>query len=110
MTPADLARAGVALIGHSQWKRPLAALLRHPDRSAPGIDDRLVRRWAAGSRPIPPWVGPELRRLARVRGAALRELSRGSGCLRSSLDADRPPDRGGPVGPAPRLDELDEHG
>ena len=69
MRPTDqdrLARAGRLLLG-LEWQRPLARAL--------DIDDRLVRRWVAGERPIPAWVWPALAMLARERLAgAQRDL------------------------------------
>ncbi|MCJ2039886.1 hypothetical protein MKK64_05220 [Methylobacterium sp. E-025] len=46
----------------ADWQRPLARGLGplHPDGARETIDDRLVRRWASGERPIPEWVGPAL--------------------------------------------------
>lgn len=57
-TLVDLART----IYGEDWQRPLARALGplHPDGARDAIDDRLVRRWAAGERPIPEWVGPAL--------------------------------------------------
>ncbi len=51
MTPDLLAAAGEALFG-PEWRRPLASAL--------GVDARLVQRWAAGQRGIPPEVAPAL--------------------------------------------------
>ncbi|MFH6786661.1 hypothetical protein [Methylobacterium sp. MA0201] len=51
MTPYLLAASGVALFG-DEWRRPLAAAL--------GVDPRLMQRWAAGQRDIPPSVAPAL--------------------------------------------------
>lgn len=50
----------------SEWHRAVARELGryHPDGPRPQIDDRLVRRWAAGERPIPPWVALALARIA----------------------------------------------
>jgi len=53
MTPARLQEC-LALLRWSQ--RGLAAAF--------GCDDRLVRRWAAGERPIPAWVSGWLERAA----------------------------------------------
>ena len=61
--PARLAHAGRLLLG-DEWQRPLARALE--------IDDRLVRRWVAGERPIPDWVWPALGMLARERLAGAR--------------------------------------
>ena len=50
-------RAGEALYG-PQWQRALARALGalHPDGARPSIDDRYVRRLAAGERPVPGWM------------------------------------------------------
>lgn len=67
--PRLLATAASALLGE-RWQRPLARLL--------DVDDRLVRRWAAGERPIPDWVVErvrlELRAQRDVIATALRQL------------------------------------
>jgi hypothetical protein len=72
MTPAALARYGTLLLGE-RWQEPLARQLHRPGAEAPGIDPRLVRRWASGERPIPAWVREQLRALVRERR---RELAR----------------------------------
>jgi hypothetical protein len=61
MDVPTLERFGLLLVG-ADWQRPLARLLgpRHPDGARESIDDRLVRRWYSGDRPIPAWVGPAL--------------------------------------------------
>jgi hypothetical protein len=66
MTPDLLSLYGTLLLG-DRWQRPLARLL--------GVDDRLVRRWAAGERPIPDWVHDRLRSTARDRRRELARLS-----------------------------------
>ncbi len=59
-----LENAGVLLYGPA-WQRALARGLGpfHPDGPLEHLDDRLVRRWAAGQREIPEWVVPALDRL-----------------------------------------------
>ncbi len=52
MTSATLEAAATLLHG-TRWKLALAGALE--------VDYRLVRRWAAGERPIPAWVEPALR-------------------------------------------------
>lgn len=49
--------AGEALYG-PQWQRALARALGplHPDGPRESIDDRYVRRLAAGDRPVPGWM------------------------------------------------------
>ena len=56
----------------ADWQRPLAKGLGplHPDGAREAIDDRLVRRWASGERPIPTWVGPALARAMDIQAAA----------------------------------------
>ncbi len=57
MTPELLRRVGDMLYG-AGWQRALARGLGplHPKKARESIDDRLVRRWASGERPIPGWV------------------------------------------------------
>jgi hypothetical protein len=64
--------AGSLLFGQ-EWQRPIARMLGplRPDGSGAPIDDRLVRRWAAGERPIPDWVIPSLQRAITSRATAL---------------------------------------
>ena len=76
-----LGAAGRALHGRD-WQRALAADLGplHPDGPRSSIDDRLVRRWAAGDRAIPDWVGSALAELLTERqdviAEAIAELDR----------------------------------
>ncbi len=69
-----LDQAGRLLLGND-WKLPMATLLGpyHPEGARERLDPRLVRRWAAGDRPIPPWVAPALGALLRERA---KELAR----------------------------------
>jgi hypothetical protein len=57
MTPEDFRIAGQEIHG-DEWHRAIARSLGsyHPDGARDQIDDRLVRRWAAGERAIPAWV------------------------------------------------------
>lgn len=64
-----LSSAATLLLGES-WQRALARKLE--------VDDRLMRRWSAGDRPVPGWV---LVRLAEL----LEESSRDSGALAEEL-------------------------
>ena len=51
--------AGIAHDLHGDgWVRGIAADLGalHPDGPRDPIDDRLIRRWAAGTRDVPEWV------------------------------------------------------
>lgn len=59
MTPELLRTAGEALYG-PRWQRDLARDL--------DMDDRTMRRWATGERPIPARVSGELVGLLRRRG------------------------------------------
>ena len=54
-----LAAAGRLLFGE-QWQTGIARALGplHPGGAREAIDDRLVRRWAAGERDVPEWVEP----------------------------------------------------
>lgn len=67
MTKTNLRRAGALLLG-DQWQRPLARAL--------GVSDRLVRRWAAGDRPVPAWVVEEMMGLLQERQRALNIAER----------------------------------
>lgn len=67
MTPELLRAVGEALYG-PQWHKNLADDLR--------ISDRTIRRWLAGSTPIPDAVGVELADLCRKRGAILASLEK----------------------------------
>lgn len=69
MTRRDaLIQAGHALYG-ATWQTALARDLgpRHPDGPREKYDDRTLRRWAAGQRPIPDWVLTALRDLLAER-------------------------------------------
>ena len=65
MTPELLRQAGETLYG-PQWHKNLADDLR--------ISDRTIRRWLAGSAPIPATIRQELAGLCRLRGEALALL------------------------------------
>lgn len=56
MTPDELASRAAALYG-PEWQTPLAARIR--------VDARTVRRWKAGDRAIPDWLGAFLSLLER---------------------------------------------
>lgn len=73
MTPDDLNRICTVVIGRD-WQRPLARILGafHPLGARDSIDDRLVRRWASGAKPIPGWVEPALIFIAERRVDAMR--------------------------------------
>jgi hypothetical protein len=85
LTPETLEEAGILLAG-PDWKLPMSALLgpHHPEGARERIDPRLVRRWAAGERPIPHWVRPVLAELLVRRTMQLsREANRARDlCLR----------------------------
>jgi Family of unknown function (DUF5677) len=68
--------AGSLLFG-PEWQRAIARMLGpfHPDGGRGPIDDRLVRRWAAGERSIPDWVIPALQRVITSRAAELGAMS-----------------------------------
>lgn len=65
MTRQSLAAAASLLYG-ALWQRPLSRSLC--------VDDRLVRRWASGERPIPPWVDSVTGRLLTERKAAIEQM------------------------------------
>ncbi len=73
--------AGQAIAG-DMWQRALARQLGplHP-QPRDTLDERLMRRWAAGERDIPDWVGPALDRLCaeeqRLFAALHAELEEG---------------------------------
>jgi hypothetical protein len=71
-----LARAGSILFG-PEWQRPVARMLGplHPEGGRDTIDDRLLRRWASGERPIPDWVIPALQRAIASRAAELNAMA-----------------------------------
>ena len=60
-----LERVGIALWGE-QWQAPLAR--------AVGLNDRTVRRYAAGERPVPTGLWLELHGIAVRRDSTLRGL------------------------------------
>lgn len=61
MTPDELRDLCDTRFG-DRWQRPLARFLgpHSPRGPVEAIDDRLVRRWAAGERAIPQWVADTL--------------------------------------------------
>lgn len=77
--PAHLA-AVASLVYGDRWQRALARALGayHPDGPRRSIDDRLVRRWAAGERLIPAWVWPALDELTAERRRDLERLANSS--------------------------------
>lgn len=77
MDSEHLQSAGRALFGE-EWQTPLARALGpvHPEGARVSIDPRLMRRWAAGNRPIPDWVEGALAALARQsEGEAAQRLA-----------------------------------
>lgn len=68
----DVATAAELLLG-SDWHRGLARVLgpHHPAGVRDQIDPRLVRRWAAGERPVPDWVLETLCTLLRREATAM---------------------------------------
>ena len=69
---AVLAVVGEEAFG-ADWQRPMARALgpHHPDYAREAIDDRLVRRWVSGDRPVPAWVGTVLPTVLRERADTL---------------------------------------
>ncbi len=67
MTPELLGRCGKALFGAS-WQSELSRAL--------GVADRTVRRWAAGTSPVPESVAGEIAKLLSERGADIETLLR----------------------------------
>ena len=66
MTPAVLIKVGEALFGPA-WRGPLAEALR--------VNERTVRRWAAGESEIPFDLPRDLAMLCRQQGARLGGLA-----------------------------------
>ena len=67
MTPALLRQAGEALYG-PHWQTDLSR--------ARGVSDRTVRRWAAGTHPLPDGVRADLAELCRHHGRGLLDMSK----------------------------------
>ena len=63
LSPAGLEAIGQALFGQ-HWATDLALRLN--------VADRTIRRFVAGTRPIPDWLAPELRQLAKDRPAEIK--------------------------------------
>lgn len=63
LTPEGLEAIGQSLFGQ-HWAADMARRF--------GVADRTVRRWVAGTRDIPEWLAPELRKLANERGAEIK--------------------------------------
>lgn len=73
---AQLAIVGDTIHGDG-WPRAIALDLGpyHPLGARGQIDDRLVRRWISGDRPVPAWIGDALPRiLASARLAAVNRM------------------------------------
>jgi hypothetical protein len=70
-----LIKASARLFG-AEWQRALARTLGpfHPDRPREAIDDRLIRRWTSGERPIPNWAVAALIKIADNRATALKTV------------------------------------
>ncbi|GJD87114.1 hypothetical protein BHAOGJBA_0614 [Methylobacterium hispanicum] len=85
ITVGLLTRIAARIYG-PDWQRPLSRGLGplHPDGAREAIDDRLVRRWASGERPIPAWVGPALIRLLDIR--ASKHTAAAAACRRDAED------------------------
>lgn len=64
MTPDDLDAIGRLALGSDRWQSELARRL--------GVNDRTMRRWAAGENPVPAGIEPEL--LALAAGALLARI------------------------------------
>ena len=69
----DVVTSVARLLYGDNWQRPLARGLGplHPAGARESIDDRLVRRWAAGQNLVPGWVGSALVTLLEEEAAAL---------------------------------------
>jgi len=82
----DLLVSASELLFGPEWQRVIARRLGafHPDGPREAIDDRLVRRWTSGERPIPDWV---ISALISIADAGATDLSAMLGRLRSVHDA-----------------------
>ena len=67
MSKELLTEAATALLG-TLWQSPLARML--------DVDGRLVRRWAAGERPVPTWVLRSLAGELKKRQDEIRKIRR----------------------------------
>jgi hypothetical protein len=85
---ALLRSCGEALYG-PEWQRALARGLgpRHPDGARESIDDRGVRRVAAGQRPIPAWWWSAIEAMLAARMATMRDERRRAAELRRQAEA-----------------------
>jgi hypothetical protein len=76
------------------WQRAVARALGpwHPDGARETIDDRLVRRWAAGERPIPTWVFRALAEMVESRTISMEIQARALSTflIRLRKEADAP--------------------
>ncbi|MEO9787256.1 MAG: hypothetical protein ABJF67_06550 [Aurantimonas coralicida] len=76
----DFVRIGLEIYGtEDRWRREIAAdlvLFRPAGKgsmpSAGALDRSLIRRWASGEKPIPPWVGPALLKIPSIAIARMR--------------------------------------
>ena len=66
MTANELRHCGEVLYG-PRFQRTLANVL--------GINERTIRRWVAGDRPVPPGVQQEIARLLKKRAAKAARLA-----------------------------------
>lgn len=73
MSPEDFRLAAEEICGE-RWIKDINPMLGayHPTGPHPSIDDRLVRRWASGARPIPAWVPDALADILDVQEVNLR--------------------------------------
>lgn len=87
MTDVDLLRrAGEALYG-AEWQRPLARMLggRFPGGPRSSVDDRTLRRIAAGQRAVPAWYWTAIYEELEVRRRDLLAAAREIGPLRRMI-------------------------
>lgn len=78
VTDLELLRRAGSLLYGTNWQRALARGLGplHPHGARPSIDERTVRRWAAGDRPVPVWAWGAMASLLTVRRGELSDLGR----------------------------------
>lgn len=83
----DLLRAAGEAIYGELWQRALARGLEdwRPDGRRSPIDDRAVRRWAAGAKPVPSWVWLALSGLVQAELSSFADRRRELSALKRRL-------------------------
>jgi len=73
MTRDQLHTIGRTLYG-STWQTELARNIVNLDSKE--LDARRVKQWACGARPVPDWLLPELKNLARKRMQEIEQINK----------------------------------